>query len=30
LVPKVINAKSGLLTMKDLPAPCCTENIWNN
>jgi len=30
LVPKVINAKPGLLTMKDLPVPCCTENIWKN
>ncbi|MFX0018799.1 MAG: hypothetical protein ACFFAK_03540 [Promethearchaeota archaeon] len=28
LIPKVINAKSGLLTMKDLPVPCYTENIW--
>ncbi|MFX0141157.1 MAG: dihydrodipicolinate reductase [Candidatus Hodarchaeota archaeon] len=29
-IPKVINAKSGLLTMKDLPVPCYTENIWKN
>lgn len=28
LIPKVINAKPGLLTMKDLPVPCYTENIW--
>ncbi|MFX1503628.1 MAG: hypothetical protein ACFFDH_21890 [Promethearchaeota archaeon] len=28
LIPKVIVAKSGLLTMKDLPVPCNTENIW--
>lgn len=28
LIPIVISAKSGLLTMKDLPVPCCTENIW--
>ncbi|MFW9946111.1 MAG: hypothetical protein ACFFDX_04700 [Candidatus Odinarchaeota archaeon] len=28
LIPKVVNAKSGLLTMKDLPIPCYTENIW--
>ncbi|MFX0025519.1 MAG: dihydrodipicolinate reductase, partial [Candidatus Hermodarchaeota archaeon] len=27
LIPKVINATSGLLTMKDLPVPCYTENI---
>jgi len=30
LIPKVIEAKSGLLTMKDLPVPCNTENIWKN
>lgn len=30
LIPKVIEAKSGLLTMKDLPVPCYTENIWKN
>lgn len=28
LIPKVIEARSGLLTMKDLPVPCNTENIW--
>ena len=28
LIPKVIEAKAGLLTMKDLPVPCNTENIW--
>jgi 4-hydroxy-tetrahydrodipicolinate reductase len=28
LIPKVIEAKSGLLTMKDLSVPCNTENIW--
>lgn len=28
LIPIVIKARSGLLTMKDLPAPCNTENIW--
>lgn len=28
LIPIVVNAKSGLLTMKDLPVPCNTENIW--
>ena len=28
LIPKVIEAKPGLLTMKDLPVPCYTENIW--
>jgi len=27
LIPKVVNARSGLLTMKDLPVPCYTENI---
>jgi len=30
LIPKVIDAKPGLLTMKDLPVPCYTENIWKN
>ena len=30
LIPKVLDAKSGLLTMKDLPVPCYTENIWKN
>ena len=28
LIPNVINANPGLLTMKDLPVPCYTENIW--
>jgi 4-hydroxy-tetrahydrodipicolinate reductase len=28
LIPIVTKARSGLLTMKDLPAPCNTENIW--
>ncbi|MFX1308963.1 MAG: hypothetical protein ACFE8C_04635 [Promethearchaeota archaeon] len=28
LIPKVIQAKPGLLTMKDLPVPCYTENVW--
>ncbi|MHA2006357.1 MAG: NAD(P)H-dependent amine dehydrogenase family protein [Promethearchaeota archaeon] len=28
LIPKVIEARPGLLTMKDLPVPCNTENIW--
>ena len=28
LIPKVIDAQPGLLTMKDLPVPCYTENIW--
>jgi 4-hydroxy-tetrahydrodipicolinate reductase len=28
LIPKVIDAKSGLLTMKDLPVPCYTGKIW--
>jgi 4-hydroxy-tetrahydrodipicolinate reductase len=30
LVPKVLAARPGLLTMKDLPVPCYTENIWKN
>ena len=30
LIPKVVDAKAGLLTMKDLPVPCYTENIWKN
>ena len=30
LVPKVIVARSGLLTMKDLPIPCYTEHIWKD
>lgn len=29
LIPIAIEAKTGLLTMKDLPVPCYTENIWN-
>ncbi|MFX1489277.1 MAG: dihydrodipicolinate reductase [Promethearchaeota archaeon] len=28
LIPRVIDAKSGLLTMKDIPVPCYTGNIW--
>ena len=28
LIPIVTRARSGLLTMKDLPVPCNTENIW--
>lgn len=28
LIPNVIKARSGLLTMKDLPVPCYTENLW--
>ncbi|MFX0074033.1 MAG: dihydrodipicolinate reductase, partial [Candidatus Hermodarchaeota archaeon] len=28
LIPIVINSKSGLLTMKDIPVPRNTENIW--
>lgn len=28
LIPKLIEAKSGLLTMKDLPVACYTEYIW--
>lgn len=28
LIPKVLQAKPGLLTMKDLPVPCYTENVW--
>ncbi len=28
LIPKVQQAKPGLLTMKDLPVPCYTENVW--
>ncbi|MBY8987831.1 MAG: dihydrodipicolinate reductase [Candidatus Lokiarchaeota archaeon] len=28
LIPIVTKARSGLLTMKDLPVPCNTENIW--
>jgi 4-hydroxy-tetrahydrodipicolinate reductase len=30
LIPIVSKAKSGLLTMKDLPAPSNTENIWKD
>ena len=30
LIPKVLEAKSGLITMKDLPVPCYTEYIWKN
>jgi len=30
LIPKVIEARPGLLTMKDLPVPCYTENIWKD
>ncbi|MFX1328895.1 MAG: Gfo/Idh/MocA family oxidoreductase [Promethearchaeota archaeon] len=30
LIPKVISANSGLLTMKDIPVPCYTENVWKN
>lgn len=30
LIPIVINARPGLLTMKDLPVPCYTEYIWKN
>jgi 4-hydroxy-tetrahydrodipicolinate reductase len=30
LIPKVISAKPGLLTMKDLPVPCNTANVWKN
>ncbi|MFX1297811.1 MAG: dihydrodipicolinate reductase [Promethearchaeota archaeon] len=30
LIPIAIKAKTGLLTMKDLPVPCYTENIWKN
>lgn len=28
LIPKVVKANPGLLTMKDLPVPCFTGNIW--
>jgi len=28
LIPIVFDAKPGLLTMKKLPVPCYTENIW--
>ena len=30
LIPILIDAKPGLLTMKDLPIPCYTENKWKN
>ncbi|HEC40505.1 hypothetical protein LCGC14_1503270 [marine sediment metagenome] len=30
LIPKVLEAKAGLLTMKDLPVPCYTENTWKD
>lgn len=30
LIPNVISTRSGLLTMKDLPVPCYTENIWKD
>jgi len=30
LIPKVIESRSGLLTMKDLPVPCNTENVWKS
>ncbi|MFX0059349.1 MAG: Gfo/Idh/MocA family oxidoreductase [Candidatus Hodarchaeota archaeon] len=30
LIPKVLNARPGLLTMKDLPVPCYTENIMKS
>jgi hypothetical protein len=30
IIPNVVKAKAGLLTMKDLPVPCNTERIWNN
>ncbi len=30
LIPRVIDAKPGLLTMKDIPVPCNTENIWKD
>jgi 4-hydroxy-tetrahydrodipicolinate reductase len=30
LIPLVIAAKPGLLTMKDIPVPRYTENIWKN
>ncbi len=30
LIPKVLEARNGLLTMKDLPVPCYTGNIWKN
>ncbi|MHA1678512.1 MAG: hypothetical protein ACTSW3_07010 [Promethearchaeota archaeon] len=30
LIPRVIDAKPGLLAMKDIPVPCNTENIWKD
>lgn len=30
LIPKVITASPGLVTMKDLPVPCNTENVWKD
>ncbi len=30
LNPKVITARPGLVTMKDLPVPCNTENVWKD
>jgi len=30
LIPKVITARPGLATMKDLPVPCNTENVWKD
>jgi len=30
LISKVINARPGLVTMKDLPVPCNTENVWKD
>jgi len=30
LIPKIIDAKAGLLTMKDIPVPCYTADIWKN
>ena len=30
LIPKVIDAPAGLLTMKDLSLPCYTANLWKN
>lgn len=30
LIPIVVAARPGLLTMKDIPVPCYTENIWKS
>jgi 4-hydroxy-tetrahydrodipicolinate reductase len=30
LIPIVVEARAGLLTMKDIPVPRYTENIWKN